>query len=119
MLLLHTVSECLWSRLIPCFWPVLSNLFILSYLGGSHLEGRKKEKKELGLKELNPQDKKRVANLVKELAKVGEERQFAEERIKEERVAFEERLAILQEEYDAVIKEKACIQLISLNVASL
>ena len=63
----------------------------------------------MSLKELNPQDKKRVANLVKELAKVGEERQLAEERIKEERLAFEERLAILQEEYDAVIKEKACI----------
>lgn len=62
------------------------------------------------LKELNPQDKKRVANLVKELAKVGEERENAEGRLKEERLAFEERLVILQEEYDAVIKEKICIQ---------
>lgn len=77
--------------------------------GKGYFERRGKEKQELSLKELNPQDKKRVANLVKELAKVGEERQLAEERIKEERLAFEERLAILQEEYDAVIKEKACI----------
>ena len=77
--------------------------------GKDYFERRGKEKQELSLKELNPQDKKRVANLVKELAKVGEERQLAEERIKEERLAFEERLAILQEEYDAVIKEKACI----------
>ena len=66
-------------------------------------------KREVTLKELNPQDKKRVANLVKELAKVGEERQEAEERLKAERLAFEERLVILQEEYDAVIKEKICI----------
>ena len=63
----------------------------------------------MSLKELNPQDKKRVANLVKELAKVGEERVHAEKRLQEERTAFEERLAILQEEYDAVIKEKHCI----------
>lgn len=62
--------------------------------------------KQFTLKELNPQDKKRVANLVKELAKVGEERVYAEEKLQEERMAFEERLAILQEEYDAVIKEK-------------
>ena len=47
-----------------------------------------------------------MANLVKELAKVGEERVYAEEKLQEERMAFEERLAILQEEYDAVIKEK-------------
>ena len=62
--------------------------------------------KQFTLKELNPQDKKRVANLVKELAKVGEERVYAEEKLQEERIAFEERLTILQEEYDAVIKEK-------------
>ena len=65
----------------------------------------------MSLKELNPQDKKRVANLVKELAKVGEERINAEERLQIERKAFDERLVILQEEYDAVLKEKQCIQL--------
>jgi len=78
---------------------------------GGRRQGDDKTRKELTLKELNPQDKKRVANLVKELAKVGEEREHAEERLKAERLAFEERLVILQEEYDAVIKEKICIQL--------
>lgn len=81
------------------------------FTGGSCQGGKEKTKKDLTLKELNPQDKKRVANLVKELAKVGEEREHAEERLKAERLAFEERLVILQEEYDAVIKEKICIQL--------
>lgn len=79
--------------------------------GVSHQGGKENNKKELSLKELNPQDKKRVANLVKELAKVGEEREHAEEKLEAERLAFEERLVILQEEYDAVIKEKICIQL--------
>lgn len=78
-------------------------------VGQSHERVKESSKKEVTLKELNPQDKKRVANLVKELAKVGEERQQAEERLKAERLAFEERLVILQEEYDAVIKEKICI----------
>ena len=79
--------------------------------GQRHTKEQEKSKQQLSLKELNPQDKKRVANLVKELAKVGEERVHAEEKLQAERTAFEERLVILQEEYDAVIKEKQCIKL--------
>lgn len=82
--------------------------------GQSHTKEQEKSKQQLSLKELNPQDKKRVANLVKELAKVGEERVHAEEKLQAERAAFEERLVILQEEYDAVIKEKQCIKLCQL-----
>lgn len=58
---------------------------------------------------MRAEDKQRVANLVRELAKVGEERELALTQLKEERVAFEERLEILQQEYDSVIKEKECI----------
>ena len=91
---------------------------MLLYTGERHRKEQEKSKKQLSLKELNPQDKKRVANLVKELAKVGEERVHAEERLQVERMAFEERLAILQEEYDAVIKEKHRIQLPSFDPGS-
>lgn len=72
----------------------------------THVKEQERRKQQFSLKELNPQDKKRVANLVKELAKLGEERVNAEERLQAEREAFEERLVILQEEYDAVLKEK-------------
>ena len=50
-----------------------------------------------------------MANLVRELAKVGEEREVALQQLIEERGAFDERLQILQEEYDSVTKEKECI----------
>lgn len=63
------------------------------------------------MKDLGPEDKKRVANLVKELAKVGEERELALTQLTHERIAFEERLQILQEEYDSNIKEKLSILL--------
>ena len=69
----------------------------------------KKSPKKIGLKDLKPEDKKRVANLVKELAKVGEERELALSQLTEERVAFEERLQILQEEYESNINEKLSI----------
>ena len=81
-------------------------IVISSFKGERPKREQGRNTKQFTLKELNPQDKKRVANLVKELAKVGEERVYAEEKLQEERMAFEERLAILQEEYDAVIKEK-------------
>ncbi|XP_048579726.1 uncharacterized protein LOC116619537 isoform X2 [Nematostella vectensis] len=66
--------------------------------------------KNLTLKDLGPEDKRRIANLVKELAKVGEEKEKAFSLLTEERTAFEERLNILQEEYDRVIDEKLYIQ---------
>ncbi|XP_031573017.1 uncharacterized protein LOC116307014 [Actinia tenebrosa] len=66
--------------------------------------------KKTSLKDLGPEDKKRVANLVKELAKVGEEREIALTQLTQERIAFEERLQILQEEYDSNIKEKLNLQ---------
>ncbi|XP_074613156.1 uncharacterized protein LOC141873166 isoform X2 [Acropora palmata] len=75
-------------------------------LDNKYVKVHERSKEQLSLKELNPQDKKRVANLVKELAKVGEEQINAEERLQIERKAFDERLVILQEEYDAVLKEK-------------
>ena len=95
-----------------CMWFSIS-IFPLfkSETDNNYVKVHERSKEQLSLKELNPQDKKRVANLVKELAKVGEERINAEERLQIERKAFDERLVILQEEYDAVLKEKQCIPL--------
>ena len=58
------------------------------------------------LKNLNVQDKKRVANLIKELAKTGEERELALERLQEERVSFEEQLSAVQEEQATLKQER-------------
>ena len=72
--------------------PFSISMFSLfkSQTDNKQIKVHERSKKQLSLKELSPQDKKRVANLVKELAKVGEERVNAEERLQAERKAFEE-----------------------------
>lgn len=62
------------------------------------------------LKNLNVEDKKRVANLIKELAKTGEERELALERLQEERVSFEEQLGAIQEEQTALKQERESLK---------
>ena len=62
------------------------------------------------LKNLNVEDKKRVANLIKELAKTGEERELALERLQEERVSFDEQLSAVQEEQTALKQEREALK---------
>lgn len=62
------------------------------------------------LKNLNVEDKKRVANLIKELAKTGEERELALERLQEERVSFDEQLGSVQEEQTALKQEREALK---------
>ena len=62
------------------------------------------------LKNLNVQDKKRVANLIKELAKTGEERELALERLQEERVSFEEQLSAVQVEQRVLKQEREALK---------
>ena len=62
------------------------------------------------IKNLNVEDKKRVANLIKELAKTGEERELALERLQEERVSFEERLCAVQEEQASLRLERESLR---------
>jgi hypothetical protein len=62
------------------------------------------------LKNLNVEDKKRVANLIKELAKTGEERELALERLQEERVSFDEQLGTVQEEQTTLKQEREALK---------
>ncbi|XP_077993967.1 protein hinderin-like [Glandiceps talaboti] len=58
------------------------------------------------LKDLRPEDKKRVANLIRELARIGEEKENAVEQLHLERFSFEERTQKLQDQYDSILKER-------------
>jgi hypothetical protein len=62
------------------------------------------------LKNLNIEDKKRVANLIKELAKTGEERELALEKLQEERVSFDEQLCAVHEEQTALKREREALK---------
>ena len=58
------------------------------------------------LKELCPDDKRRVRQLIEELARVSSEKETAEERLRGERKAFQEILLQLRSEHREVLKEK-------------
>ncbi|XP_030322703.1 protein hinderin-like [Calypte anna] len=58
------------------------------------------------LKDLCPEDKRRIANLIKELARVSEEKEVTEERLKAEQESFEKKIRQLEEQNELIIKER-------------
>ncbi|XP_046849555.1 bromodomain-containing protein DDB_G0280777-like [Xenia sp. Carnegie-2017] len=76
----------------------------------SQISGNSFASRRASLKNLNVEDKKRVANLIKELAKTGEERELALERLQEERVSFEEQLNAVQAEQNKLKEEREALK---------
>ncbi|XP_066194701.1 protein hinderin-like [Sylvia atricapilla] len=62
--------------------------------------------KRASLKDLCPEDKRRIANLIKELARVSEEKEVTEERLKAEQESFEKKIRQLEEQNELIIKER-------------
>uniref|UniRef100_A0A8D0H4N4 Uncharacterized protein n=1 Tax=Sphenodon punctatus TaxID=8508 RepID=A0A8D0H4N4_SPHPU len=62
--------------------------------------------KSASLKDLCPEDKRRIANLIKELARVSEEKEETEERLKAEQESFERKIRQLEEQNELIIKER-------------
>uniref|UniRef100_A0A4X2LXJ4 KIAA1328 n=1 Tax=Vombatus ursinus TaxID=29139 RepID=A0A4X2LXJ4_VOMUR len=67
------------------------------------------------LKDLCPEDKRRIANLIKELARVSEEKEVTEERLKAEQESFEKKIRQLEEQNELIIREREDILLKSLS----
>ncbi|XP_061873916.1 protein hinderin isoform X2 [Colius striatus] len=68
------------------------------------------EIKSACLKDLCPEDKRRIANLIKELARVSEEKEVTEERLKAEQESFEKKIRQLEEQNELIIKEREALQ---------
>uniref|UniRef100_A0A8C3FJG4 KIAA1328 n=1 Tax=Chrysemys picta bellii TaxID=8478 RepID=A0A8C3FJG4_CHRPI len=62
--------------------------------------------KSASLKDLCPEDKRRIANLIKELARVSEEKEETEERLRAEQESFEKKIRQLEEQNELIIKER-------------
>ncbi|XP_069482968.1 protein hinderin isoform X2 [Ambystoma mexicanum] len=62
------------------------------------------------LKDLCLEDKKRIANLIKELARVSEEKEVTEERLKAEQESFERKIRQMEEQNELIIKEREALQ---------
>ncbi|XP_060092207.1 protein hinderin isoform X2 [Heteronotia binoei] len=66
--------------------------------------------KSASLKDLCPEDKRRIANLIKELARVSEEKEVTEERLKAEQESFEKKIRQLEEQNELIVKEREALQ---------
>uniref|UniRef100_A0A667HGZ3 KIAA1328 n=1 Tax=Lynx canadensis TaxID=61383 RepID=A0A667HGZ3_LYNCA len=62
--------------------------------------------KSASLKDLCLEDKRRIANLIKELARVSEEKEVTEERLRAEQESFEKKIRQLEEQNELIIKER-------------
>ena len=67
---------------------------------------KRKKKIAISLKDLSGEDKRRVANLIKELAKAGEERKLAINALHEERIDFQGKEELLKQEQEKLIMER-------------
>nr|XP_044991089.1 protein hinderin isoform X2 [Jaculus jaculus] len=71
----------------------------------------KERMKSASLKDLCLEDKRRIANLIKELARVSEEKEVTEERLKAEQESFEKKIRQLEEQNELIIREREALQL--------
>ncbi|XP_022095207.1 uncharacterized protein LOC110981705 isoform X2 [Acanthaster planci] len=62
------------------------------------------------LKDLKPEDKKRIANLIRELAKAGEEKEVIVQQLSVERRSYEDKVNKLHEQMAAIIQERELTQ---------
>ncbi|CAF4375369.1 unnamed protein product, partial [Rotaria socialis] len=58
-----------------------------------------------GIKELSPEDKLKIANLIKELARIGHEKEIVESKLEQERKLFETQMKTLLTDYDKLMKD--------------
>ncbi|XP_048455169.1 protein hinderin [Rhincodon typus] len=62
--------------------------------------------KSASLKDLCPEDKRRIANLIKELARVSEEKEETVERLKAEHESFEKKIKELEDQNELIVTER-------------
>ncbi|XP_067887660.1 protein hinderin isoform X2 [Heterodontus francisci] len=66
--------------------------------------------KSASLKDLCPEDKRRIANLIKELARVSEEKEETLERLKVEQESFEKKIRELEDQNELIVTEQEALQ---------
>ncbi|KAL6081926.1 hypothetical protein STEG23_002180 [Scotinomys teguina] len=82
-----------------------------SFKGAGDSAAEQEGIKRASLKDLCLEDKRRIANLIKELARVSEEKEVTEERLKTEQESFEKKIRQLEEQNELIIKEREDILL--------
>ncbi|KAI5091451.1 protein hinderin [Silurus meridionalis] len=81
----------------------------LSLLGIFVIPHRLQVKSKASLKDLCPEDKRRIANLIEELAKVSEEKEESVQRLKDEQDTFEKKIQQMEEQNRLIVQERESI----------
>uniref|UniRef100_A0A8C9TB44 Uncharacterized protein n=1 Tax=Scleropages formosus TaxID=113540 RepID=A0A8C9TB44_SCLFO len=72
-------------------------------------EKRSQVKSHASLKDLCPEDKRRIANLIQELARVNEEKDETSQRLRDEQESFERKIQQLEEQNRLIVQERESI----------
>ncbi|XP_032370005.1 protein hinderin isoform X2 [Etheostoma spectabile] len=67
-------------------------------------------KSQVCLKDLCPEDKRRIANLIEELARVSEEKEESVQRLKDEQENFESKIQKLEQQNVIIVQERESLQ---------
>ncbi|KAG9354308.1 hypothetical protein JZ751_012432 [Albula glossodonta] len=67
-------------------------------------------KRSASLKDLCPEDKRRIANLIQELARVSEEKDETKQRLKDEQESFERKIQQLEQQNQLIVQERESLQ---------
>ncbi|KAM9535673.1 protein hinderin isoform 2-T2 [Salvelinus alpinus] len=67
-------------------------------------------KNRTSLKDLCPQDKRRIANLIQELARVSEEKESSVQRLRDEQETFERKILQLEQQNHLIVQERESLQ---------
>uniref|UniRef100_A0A672Y4L1 Zgc:162344 n=1 Tax=Sphaeramia orbicularis TaxID=375764 RepID=A0A672Y4L1_9TELE len=78
--------------------------------GGSPLFLSQVHVYEFCLKDLCPEDKRRIANLIEELARVSEEKEESVQRLKDEQESFEHKIQQLEQQNQVIAQERESLQ---------
>ncbi|XP_066502424.1 protein hinderin isoform X2 [Hoplias malabaricus] len=67
-------------------------------------------KSKASLKDLCPEDKRRIANLIEELARVSEEKEESVQRLRDEQETFEKKIQQLEQQNQLIVQERESLQ---------
>uniref|UniRef100_A0A4W4G5S1 Protein hinderin n=1 Tax=Electrophorus electricus TaxID=8005 RepID=A0A4W4G5S1_ELEEL len=84
------------------------NLFLFPCVQA--LPNRSQAKSKASLKDLCPEDKRRIASLIEELARVSEEKEESVQRLRDEQETFEKKIQQLEEQNRLIIQERESLQ---------
>ncbi|KAM8917835.1 protein hinderin isoform 2-T2 [Spinachia spinachia] len=96
----HSVTAVLGHALSPASGTFLPSTQVISEVS----------KSQVCLKDLCPEDKRRIANLIEELARVSEEKEESVQRLKDEQEHFEHKIQKLEQQNVIIVQERESLQ---------